>query len=218
MNKNFDLISYVFPLSFVSYQICIFKKDFQQAEKILQNIPNEYLVRVTNFLEKFNHYDLSYNITTDPNQKFTLAIRLKKLKDARVLALQMNSAEKWKMVADLAIELGEFKHAEEAMVAAKDYQGLLLYYSLIKDPEKISLLGDNAEKDGLFNIAFSCWFQLNDTDKCLEILIKNNKIPEAALFCRTYCPSKLNSTLALWNEKINNEELGRIRKLNYIIN
>lgn len=33
------------------------------------------------------------------------------------------------MVADLALELGEFKTAENAMLSANDYNGLLLYYS-----------------------------------------------------------------------------------------
>jgi coatomer subunit beta' len=157
---------------------------------------------------------LSYQICQNPNQKFALAIKLKKLKDARFLASEQNSAEKWKMVADLAYEMGEFRHAEEAMIAAKDYQGLLLYYSLTQDREKIYLLAENSFNDGFYNIAFSCYFQLNEIEKCLEILVKSQKYPEAALFCRTYCPSKLSSMLDLWNNEINNEDIySRISKI-----
>ena len=168
MNKSFQLVTYTFPLSFVNYQLAILKQDFSQAEKIFPTIPQDYLERVTNFLEKFEYYELSYLICKNPNQKFSLAIKLKKLKDARMLALEQNSNEKWKMVADLALELGEFKHAEESMLAAKDYNGLLLYYSLIQDRDKINLLAENTENEGLYNIAFSSYFQLNELDKCLR--------------------------------------------------
>ena len=207
MNKSFQLVSYTFPQSFVNYQMAILKKDFVSAEKILATIPAEYQERVVNFLEKFELYELCYKICTNLNHKFSLAIKLKKLKDARVLALDQNSTEKWKMVADLALELGEFKHAEEAMIAAKDFNGLLLYYSIIGDRDKIYLLAENADNDGYYNIAFSCYFQLNDLEKCYEILIKSHKYPEAALFCRTYVPSKLSSVLEQWNNQINNEEV-----------
>ena len=213
MNKNFSLVSYTFPLSFVTYQMAILKKDFILADKIFPTVPTEYLEQVTNFLEKFELYELCYKICHNLNQKFALAIKLKKLKDARIMALDQNSQEKWKMVADLALELGEFKHAEEAMIAAKDYNGLLLYYSIIADREKIYLLAENADNDGYYNIAFSCYFQVNDIEKCLEILTKSGKYPEASLFCRTYYPSKLSSLLELWNNEINNGEVNsRISK------
>lgn len=204
MNKNFNLISYTFPLSFVNYQMAIMKKKFEQADKLFTQIPPEYLERVTNFLEKFEYHELSYKLCQNPSQKFSLAIKLKKLKDARILVAETPNPEKWKMVADLSFELGEFRHAEEAMVAAKDYQGLLLYYSLIQDKEKTFILAENALNDGFYNISFSCYFQLNEVDKCLDILLKSGKYPEAALFCRTYCPSKLQPVLDLWNDEINN--------------
>lgn len=79
MNKNFSLISYTFPLSFVNYQMAILKKQFEQAGKvifvellkqILSTVPSEYLDKVTKFLEKFDYYDLSYEITTNPIQKY----------------------------------------------------------------------------------------------------------------------------------------------------
>lgn len=214
MNKNFNMITYTFPLSFVNYQMAIIKKKFEIAEKLFSTIPGEYLDRVTNFLEKFEYHELSYKICQNPDQKFLLAIKLKKLNDSRKLVAEQTSADKWKMVADLAFELGEFRHAEEAMVAAKDYQGLLLYYSLIQDKEKIFMLAENALNDGFYNISFSCYYQLNEIEKCLEILQTSGKYPEAALFCRTYCPSRLQPVLDQWNEEINNgESYSRISKI-----
>jgi hypothetical protein len=54
---------------------------------------------------------------------------LKKLKDATALAAVLKDKESWKIVADLANELGEFQIAEECMQLGKDYNGLLFYYT-----------------------------------------------------------------------------------------
>lgn len=81
------------------------------------------------FLEKFKLYELSYEKTTNLEHKFELAVKLKKLHDAKDLARTLNVGEKWKILADLAIQLGEFTQAEECMFIAKDYNGLLLFYS-----------------------------------------------------------------------------------------
>ena len=82
INKNFELISYALPLSFINYQIAIQEKDFEKAEKILATIPDEYNEKIIIFLEKFNYNELSYKITKNVNQKFSLALKLKKLEDA----------------------------------------------------------------------------------------------------------------------------------------
>jgi coatomer subunit beta' len=38
------------------------------------------------------------------------------------------------------------------------------------------------------NVAFQCYFLTNQPSKCIDILIKSKKLPEAALFARTYLP------------------------------
>jgi hypothetical protein len=63
------------------------------------------------------------------NHKFSLAIKLNKIRDAYELAKENSTTEKWKMLADLALASGEFKIAEEAMLEGHDYNALLLYYS-----------------------------------------------------------------------------------------
>jgi coatomer subunit beta' len=110
------------------------------------------------------------------------------------------------MLSDLALANGEFKIAEESMIEGKDYNGLLLYYSCISNRDKIENLAAITESEGLLNISFAAYFQLSNIDKCLEILIKSNRLPEAALFCRTYCPLKLNTIIDQWNNELNNEE------------
>ena len=87
------------------------------------------------------------------------------------------------MVADLALEQGDFLIAEEAMIKSKDYNSLLFYYSCISNREKLESLAFRAEEDGLTNCAFAAYFEINNIDKCLELLIKTQKLAEAALFC-----------------------------------
>ena len=206
INKNFELISYALPLSFINYQIAIQEKDFEKAEKIFATIPDEYNEKIIIFLEKFNYNELSYKITKNVNQKFSLALKLKKLEDAWELAKQENNSEKMKLTADLAIELGEFSFAEKAMIEGNDFSGLLLYYSSIQDKNKIKQLANKAKEQGIFNIAFSSYFQLNDLDNCLSILLDSKKYPEASIFCRTYCPNKLETVLEKWNKMIEAQE------------
>ena len=90
------------------------------------------------------------------------------------------------MVADLAFELGEFNYAEKSMKEAKDYSGLLLYYSSIQNRDKLKELGEESKKIGLFNISFTSFFILNDIDNCYNLLIESKRFPEASIFCRTY--------------------------------
>lgn len=63
------------------------------------------------------------------NKKFDLAIKLKKLNETIVLAGTIKNNENWKIAADLANELGEFRLAEECMWMAKDFSGLLFFYT-----------------------------------------------------------------------------------------
>ena len=39
-------------------------------------------------------------------------------------------------------------------------------------------------------------------DKCIDILVKAKRIPEAAFFAKTYCPSKIDSLVELWKNDL----------------
>ena len=206
INKDLQLISYNFPYSFIKYQMAILDKDFSGAEKILKTIPESFNEAVFKFLEKFELYELCYKITKTLNQKFSLAIKLKKLLEAYDIAKNSKNSEKLKMVSDLAIELGEFNFAEKAMKEAKDWNGLLLYYSSIQNRKKLKIFANEAKKEGIFNVAFSSFFQLNNYQECLNILLDSRRYPEGAAFARTYVPSKLNDVIELWNKQIEEED------------
>ena len=206
MNKSNQLISYKFPYSFIQYQIAILEKDFEKANKLFDSIPDDFNETIINFLEKFGYNELSYSITKNQNQKFSLALKLQKLTDAMEIAQKENNPEKLKLVADLAFELGEFSFAETAMKQANDYSGLLLFYSSTQNRDKLKKLAEETKQKGVFNISFSSFFQLNDIDNCFVLLMDAKRYPEAAIFCRTYCPNKLSVAIDKWNELIEKEE------------
>ena len=206
MNKQFQLISFKLPYTFIQYQIAIVNNNITKANTLYNSIPPEYHSKVISFLEKFNLSHISYSLTKDSNLKFSLAIKLHKLEDAWEIAKNENNTEKIKLVADLAIAKGDFALAEQAMQLGNDFSGLLLYYSSIQDRTKLKDLADKAKEYGLFNISFACYFQLNDIDKCVDLLIKAKRYPEASVFCRTYCPSKLNDVISKWNTLLEQEE------------
>ena len=47
-----------------------------------------------------------------------------------------------------------------------------------------------------------CFFFFFRLENCLEILIKSGRLPEAALFAKTYVPSHVSRVLAVWKEKM----------------
>ena len=206
MNKELQLISYSFPYSFIKYQMAILDKDFSQAEKLLEKIPDSFNESIFKFLEKFELFELCYKIRKNLNQKFSLAIKLQKLAEAYEIAKNSKNSEKLKMVADLAIELGEFNFAEKAMKEGNDWNGLLLYYSSIQNKKKLKEFAIEAKKAGMFNVAFGAFFQLNNYEECLNILLDSRRYPEGATFARTYIPSKIDNVIELWNKQIEEED------------
>ncbi len=52
------------------------------------------------------------------------------------------------------------------------------------DAEMIEKLAENTKQNGKNNIAFTCYMLLGKLEKCLELLIETDRIPEAAFFAR----------------------------------
>lgn len=43
---------------------------------------------------------------------------------------------------------------------------------------------------------------LHRLDQCLELLIRTNRLPEAAFLARTYLPSQVSRVVKLWRENL----------------
>merc|ERR1712130_318021 len=77
--------------------------------------------------------------------------------------------------------------------------------------EMVGKLGASAEEAGKNNVSFLSYFLLGDLERCLEILITSNRIPEAAFFARTYLPSEISRVVDMWRVQLGkvNEKAGQ---------
>jgi coatomer subunit beta' len=113
-----------------------------------------------------------------------------------------DSTTKWKRLGDLALANCDLKLAERCAKNAKDLAGLLMLYTAAGDRSGVLKLADDAVTQGKFNIAFVSFFILGEIEKCFELLIETNRIPEAALLARTFLPSQISRAVALWREDL----------------
>merc|ERR1712192_290084 len=116
-----------------------------------------------------------------------------------------------KQLAELATNQAKFDLAQQCLHEAQDHGGLLLLATAAGNAEMVGKLGSSAEEAGKNNVSFLSYFLLGDLEKCLEILIASNRIPEAAFFARTYLPSEISRVVALWRVQLGkvNEKAGQ---------
>jgi len=73
------------------------------------------------------------------------------------------------------------------------------------DLEAVHQLADDAQEKGATNVSFLANFISGKPNECLDLLIKCNRLPEAAFFARTYVPSKVSEIVALWQNSIRDD-------------
>lgn len=135
--------------------------------------------------------ELALQVTTDPDHQFDLSLQLDDLDTAVKIArsvLEPEAETKWKAIGDRALTVWRFDLAREAFEKAGDLSALMLLLLSTGDREGLQKLAATAEKKGANNLAFATLFQLGDAKPCVDLLVKTNRAPEAALFARTYAP------------------------------
>lgn len=65
---------------------------------------------------------------------------------------------------------------------------------------------------GLHNIAFTAFLQLGDVKPCIDLLIKTDRIPEAAFLARTYAPSQASDVVKRWKAHLTTGGKGKIAR------
>ncbi|KAM3875283.1 coatomer subunit beta'-like [Diretmus argenteus] len=201
-DKELSVVSYSLLVSVLEYQTAVMRRDFNMADKVLPTIPKEQRIRVAHFLEKQGFRQQALAVSTDPEHRFELALQLGELKIAHQLASEAESEQKWKQLAELATAKCQFSLAQECLHQAQDYGGLLLLATASGNAAMVGKLAEGAEKDGKTNVAFLTYFLQGKLEKCLELLIKTNRLPEAAFLARTYLPSHVPRVVNLWKESL----------------
>lgn len=127
------------------------------------------------------------------------------------LARETDNPQKWSQLAGVASSKNNFDMMRECLKRANDFSGQLLLATSAGDADLLRELGTNSNASGKHNISFLAMFLLGDLERCLDILIETNRIPEAAFFARTYLPSRINDMVERWRTELakRNEKAGQ---------
>ncbi|KAI3390113.1 hypothetical protein SNEBB_010154 [Seison nebaliae] len=209
-DKDVNIFSYNLLVSVLEYQTAVMRQDFNLADHIINEVPINQRTRVAHFLEKQGFKVQALTVTTDVEHKFDLAISLKRLDLAKEVADELNSDIKWKTLASAAQQTGDIALAKYAFMKAKDYSSLMLLATSTGDRILLDSIANLADKK--YNVAFLSTFLLGNLDNTLEILLKNKRIPEAALFARTYLPSQVPRIVKLWKTELERKKKPKLAK------
>ena len=202
IDKAFNVVSYSLHISIINYQTAVLRDDFETANKILPKIPMEQRNRIALFLDTQGHKEQALEVSIDPDHKFELAVQLNKLEIAHQIAIEAASEQKWKQLADLALQAGKFQLAEQSLLNAEDLGGLLLLYTSTADAKGMNNLANLAIESGKNNVAFVCYFLLRRIEDCINLLCDTGRVPEAAFLARTYLPSQVSRIVKLWRQDL----------------
>jgi len=202
IDKAYNIVSYSLHLNIINYQTAILRGDLDTAATILPTIPNDQRNRIAQFLDAQGQKELALTVSNDLDHKFDLAVQLGKLEIAVEIAKSSDSEQKWKQLSDLALNNAKFELAQECMLRADDFGGLLLLYSSLGDANGLAKLAKTATEQGKNNIAFVCLFLLRRVKECIDLLCETGRIPEAAFLARTYMPSYVSHVVQLWRQDL----------------
>jgi len=210
-DKELNVSSFQLLLSVLEYQTAVMRRDFETADKVLPTVPKEQRTRVAHFLEKQGFKKQALSVSSDPEHKFDLAVQLGDLDTAYELARESASEQKWKQLAELATSRAKFDLAQQCLHEANDHGGLLLLATAAGNADMVEKLAASSTDGGKNNVAFLSYFMLGQLEKCLEVLISTNRVPEAAFFARTYLPSQISRVVGLWRTQLGkiNEKAGQ---------
>lgn len=210
IDKEHNVVSFTLLLAVLEFKTAVVRGAIGIAkEKVLPRIPSPEHNRLARFLESQGLREEALDLATDPDYRCDLAIGLGRLDLATEIARAHPSELKWRQLADLATMKGDFVLAQECMDACEDFSGLLTLHAARSDREALLALADSSSKAHKMNTAFLASFMAGDLELCLSLLVNSGRIPEAAVFARTYLPSKITPIVELWRASL--RKAGNVR-------
>jgi coatomer subunit beta' len=207
-DKDMNLYSYALSLTVVEYQTAVLRGDMEEAQRILPSIPADQRNRIARFLEVQDLKELALTVATDADHRFDLAIGINDLEAALDLlrAAPAEGAEaKWKVIGDKALAAWQLDLAQEAFEKSKDLPALLLLFTSLSDRAGLERVAELALAKGANNIAFAAFLQLGNSEACIDLLAKTDRLPEAALMARTYNPAKASGVVKQWRSELESQ-------------
>lgn len=203
VDKDQNITSYGLSLLVLEYQTAILRDEDEVAASILPRLPDDQRNKIARFLESRGKVDLALEVSTDASYRFDLAVQLKRLETAFAIASDVDSPQKWRQLADLSLtDPSKVSIAEDCLRKAKDMSGLLLLYLAQGNADGLSYVAKEAEASGQHNVAFVSLFLHGQLEKCIDLLVKADRVPEAAFLARTFLPSQVPPLVKLWRESL----------------
>ncbi|CAO3613410.1 unnamed protein product [Cunninghamella blakesleeana] len=209
-DRDVGVYSYSLSLSVIQYQTAVLRGDVEAAQELLPQIPQDQRGRIARFLETQDMKELALEISTDLEQKFDLALQLSRLDIAVDIARQVDNESKWRTLSDVALQAWNFALAEECLQKANDLSGLLLFYTSSGNQSGLREVAEKAIAQGKNNIAFTALYELGETEQVIDLLIKTDRIPEAAVFARTYAPQQMSKITKLWKSNLESQNRKKV--------
>jgi len=211
IDREHNITSWPLHLALVEYQCAIMRKDFTASERHFANVPESLHNRVARFLENQGYALEALAISKDDDHRFELATQLGRLQMAADIITSMSEQAaatasasamppraKWKSLGDVALEQGDIQLARRCFAQANDIGSLFLLQTSCGDAVELAKTASMARESGITNVACICYLLLGDTKSALQVLIQAKRLPEAAFFARSYCPSELPEVVNLW--------------------
>ena len=203
IDRDYNIATYALALTVIEFKTLLLRGDEAAAFALLPRVPKDKLDSVARFLESRGMADRAYEVAADGDYKFDLAVQLGLLPDAMALAeLDAENDSKWRQLGDLALKSGRVDLAEGALRRAGDLEGLLLVFTSRGDAAGVAWLAEEAARKGQQNVAFLCRLLSGDVSGCLDTLLSCKRLPEAAVFARSYLPSRVSEVVALWRDDL----------------
>ncbi|KAL7671081.1 hypothetical protein ACOME3_005994 [Neoechinorhynchus agilis] len=213
IDKDSSVVSFHVPMSVLAYQTAVLRgEDEEVSNNILELIPVSFRTKIAEFLEKQKRPEKAIEVTQDKEHIFELALSLKRLDTAIEMADQLSSVYKYKQLAQLALSLGQIDKAKMCLEKANDLDGLFLIATSLGDLQTVLDLASRFMESRKYNMAFLCYFITSSPKKCLEVLLKCNRMAEAATFSLVYCPSEVDRVTKMWKVSLASESKERLSK------
>ncbi|CCE65074.1 hypothetical protein TPHA_0J02540 [Tetrapisispora phaffii CBS 4417] len=205
-DREVHVYSHVISLDVLEFQTLTLRGELDLAiETVLPNISEkDTLSKISRFLEGQKYYQEALDISPDTNQKFELALQVGNITLAHELLGDSDNELKWRSLGDISLQRFNFKLAIDAYSKAQDLESLFLLHSSFSNKEELVKLGQTSEASGKYNLAFNSYWAAGDITAIKDLLVKCERLSEAAIFSATYGvdSNELSNIVEEWKKSL----------------
>ncbi|OAF65695.1 hypothetical protein A3Q56_06595, partial [Intoshia linei] len=205
-DKNCQIVGYQLLNCVLDYQSAVLKNDFEAADTHLVSIPMSHRNSIAEFLHAQNFKKQALAVATDLEFKFILALEIEDIELSYDLAKQLDSKDNWMRLSEVVERSGHINILLECLEKMEDLPGQFFYAKMLGSKDMLAKVAKKAYTEKHFNITFISYFISGRLDDCIELFIDNGRFSEAAIFARTYAPSRIVFVTNLWKKYIDKSD------------